>query len=320
MKKPFVKKLNSPTDSPATTTDPSFKRLLIIMIVATLALFAGSGYYWYNNIFTNPDRIISDMLDKSLQTSSIERTVTQDSGQSKLNQALHINFTPQILAQSVTDLQETTSLGDTIVTTETIGTKNTDYVQYRAINVANNPTSSQKFNGITNTWGKRDANLEKNEPATFLSDALFVAVPFGNFNQSQRSQIKDEVSRVGLYKSVSHKQEFKDGRPVMKYTLDLDPKSLVQVLAKYAQLSGIGDPSAFNASQYEGASKIQIELTVDMLSRHLNTVEFKDSSRTETYGAYNARRTISEPTKTIGIDELQSRISGVEQQGAANQQ
>lgn len=289
------------------------KSLVIIVLVCAVALFGASGYYWYHAVFTDPDRILSDTLNKSLQTTSVDRTITQESGQNKVNQSMYVEFTPKVLAQSVTNLEEETSLGKTTVTTETIGTKDTDYVQYRSIEVANNPTANDRFNDVINTWAKRASNPEQGQQVSFLNDALFAAVPFGNFNHGQRAELKKEIKKANLYNTTDHKLSWQDGRPVMEYTMTLSPRALIQVLAKYSQLSGVGESSDFDPSQYEGASNITIKMNIDVLSRHVNSVDYLGSDRVESYGAYNAVRNVDTPSKTISIDELQTRVGGVEQ-------
>lgn len=290
----------------------SFKQTLALLIVATLALFAASGYYFYTKVITDPDRVLSGMLDKSLQTSSVQRTVTQNSGQSGINQAIYLGFTPKVAAQSLSQLEENNMLGSTKVTTETLGTKDADYVRYNSISIAGKqPNDNGKIIGV---WGKRGGSVESGQPPQFLDEALLSAVPFGNLNATQRKDMKAEIDNAKLYDYSKAEKSYEYGRPVITYTTELDPKALVQVLAKYVETTNVGSASALNPANYEGAQKIQIKIKVDALSRHLKTVEFGGSGRTETYRGYGLSREIEIPKQTIDVNELQTRLQSIEQQ------
>ena len=292
-----------------------FKQTVGLLVVGSLLLFGASGYYWYQNIFTDPDRILSDMLDKSLQTSSLYRSVSQKSGQGSVDQELFTSFSPEVIAHSITRLQEINDLGRTTVVTETIGTQDTDIVRYTDINIEGQSNVKRNFDNVLNAWGKRVADPQNGQTVSFLNDALFVVVPFGNMNSSQRSEMKDEIQKVNLYDYTSAKKSNENGRPMMTYAIDLDPKALVGVLAKYVKISGIGDDTSLNPAAYEGATRIQIELKVDMLSRHVKSIDFVNSGRNEEYKGYNLRREVEFPSETIDINELQMRLQEIEKQG-----
>lgn len=291
----------------------TFKQGIGLVILATVFLFGASGYYWYQNIFTNPDRVLNDMLDKSLQASTVQRRVSQSQGDSSLNQAVFVSFSPKVLTESVSELNEITTLGRTIVKTENIGTQNADFVRYTDIEVSGDRTG-RDFSKVTGIWGKRESQAESGQPASFLRDALFTAVPFGNLNNSQRDELKSEIKRVSLYQYKEAKKEYIDGRPVMTYQIDLDPHALVTVLAKYSEITGLGKSPELNPAMYEGAQRVPLNISVDLLSRHVSTIGFRGSDRLETYGAYNMFLNIDEPQDTIDINELQNRLQQLEQQ------
>lgn len=322
MKHPFTKSA-AKTAKPAKIIKPakikkpkksiSFAQSVFLLLFASIGLFGVSGWYWYQNVLTDPQRIISDMLDKSLQTSSVYKTVTQKGDGNDVNQSVYVSFTPQTLAQSITNLKEDANGAKTSVTTETIGTKNADYVQYSALSISGR-NADQNFDSVLNTWGKRESSAESQQPVSFLNDALFAVVPFGNLDTGQRNVLKDEINKVNLYKTEKTKTDFNYGRPFVNYDVNIAPKALVQVLAKYVELTGVGDASELKPELYEDAPDIQVKLQVDMLSRHVRTIEFAGTGRLETYAGYNAKNKVELPTKTISIDELQSRVSKIEEQ------
>lgn len=269
------------------------------------------AYYWYVRVLTNPDRILTGMVDKSLRTSAIDRTISQEQGDTSLNQTTRVSFTPQLLSRSDAILTERTSLGKTTIRTESIGTKDTDYVRYTNVEIEN-PNNQRNFKDVLGLWGKRQTDLEKGQQASFFDTAMFMAVPFGNLNDSQRKAVQDEISRVNLYQYKQAKLDFDDGRPTMRYTLALNPQSLVQVLAKYAEVTGVGNKTELDPAQYEGALPISIKLDVDVLSRHIKVIDFGSTGRTETYHTYSGQAQTQIPTQTIGVDELQQRLTKIE--------
>ncbi len=292
----------------------SFGQSIFLLVVASVGLLGGSGWYWYQSVFTDPQRILSDMLDKSMQTSSVYRTVSQASDDSRVNQSVYLAFTPVTAAQSSTKLEERSNDGAiTSVTTETIGTASTDFVRYSAVNISGK-NADQNFESVLNTWGKRETDLETGQQVSFLNDALFVVVPFGNLNSQQRADLKQEIRNVKLYDNSQVQTDFKNGRPTTSYDINLEPSALVRVLAKYVKLTGAGAMSELNPEQYEGAPPIQVKIEVDMLSRHINSIAFSGSGRLETYKGYNAKREITLPAQTISVDELQERLTKVEEQ------
>jgi hypothetical protein len=291
----------------------NFRQTMALLVLATVFLFGASGYYWYQNVFTNPDRVLSDMLDKSLQTTNIQREVDQSQGDSTLNQQMFVSFSPRLFSQSESNLSEITTLGRTDVKTENIGTEDADFVRYTGIEIAGDRTG-RDFSKITGVWGKRENQPQSGQPVSFLRDSLFTAVPFGNLNPAQRQEIKDEIKRVGLYQYSEAKREYSNGRPVIVYKIDLDPQALVTVLAKYAEVTGIDGGPELNPAMYQEAQKVPLNITVDLMSRHVSAIEFRGSNRLENYGTYNMIRDVELPKDTIDVNELQIRLQQLEQQ------
>lgn len=289
----------------------NFKQNILVLLSVAVALLAGCGYYWYQNVLTNPQRILSDMLDKSLQTTSVDRKVSQQDAQGKIEETVHLSFTPTTALNSTTKLQQTSQLGTTEVTTEKLGTQDVDYIRYASINVNG---KSKNDNDVVGSWASRKGNPQTGESTSFLNDALFVAVPFGNLNFDQRREVKDEIAKVNLYKYQSSKIEYVNGRPTMSYNIDLDPQALVQVLSKYVEVTRVGSGEQLDPVAYRGAGKIPVVLQVDLFSRHVKNVEFASSGRSENYYAYNLVRSVEPPHKTISVEELQARLQKLEQQ------
>ncbi len=314
MKKPSLS--SPPAKSNITNKQLTFKQTVILALSMAVVLLSISGFYWYKYVLTDPDRILSGMLDKSLNSISIQRNLSQEEAGNTFNQTTYVAFSPEVKSKTVTEIREIDQAGDTTVTTEMQGVKDVDYVRYTDISVSGNQTNNQNFSNVLNVWAKRGQDPAAGTSPTFLNEAIFLRslVPFGNFTERQRDFVKSEINRSGLYQIEKTKQEFINGRPVMTYRMNIDQKSLIEMLAKYSQVSGIGTNLKLDPSQYEGSQKVPVVMQVDILSRHLKKIEFGGLNTSITYGAYNSRQQLNQPDKTISIEELEGRLRALEGQ------
>jgi hypothetical protein len=296
------------------TKKRAFALSMSLLVILGLGLFGGSGYYWYKNSFTDPDRLLSEMLDKSMQTRSVYRTLLSSNGINKSEEKVFIAFSPNIGVQSITTLEEFSQTGKTTAKIEKIGDKNNDYVRYNKIDITASNGPQPDFKQVLGVWGKRAGDPQTGQSAAFLNDAVFTAVPFGNLTPSQRREMQQEIKRVDLYKYTEAKQQTINGRPIMTYSIDINPKALVQVLAKYVEVTNLGSGAPLDPSSYEDAQDVGIRINVDMISRHLESIEFLNTDRTEKYSGYNAFHEINTPTQTISVNELQERLNATQQQ------
>lgn len=291
---------------------PTFKQAVTLLLITTVALFAVSGFYWYKSVLTDPSRVLNDMLDKSLQTASVSRTVTESGGASNREQIILTSFSPQVTSHSLINLEEQNGAAKTTVSTEVIGTRNADYVRYKELSVEGGP--KQDYSKVEGIWAKQDIRAAEGESSRFLGDALFMVVPFGNLNRDQRDQVKSQAAKLNVYNIKDAKVEWQGGRPVMAYTIDLDPQTLIGLLASYGKTANISELASLDPSQYASAEKVQLKLNVDLLSRHVKDMEFANSGRKETYTGYGVIDRVALPNKTISLEELQSRVQAIGQQ------
>ena len=64
-------------------------------------------------------------------------------------------------------------------------------------------------------------------------------------------------------------------------------------------------------SNYADSESIALLMTIDVWSGQLIKIQYKDSTRSETYGSYGARSLIVAPKDSIPIYELQSRLQQI---------
>lgn len=288
----------------------STKLWTFALLIGGIGIFAAGSYVWYTSIYTNPDRIFYGMINKSLETSSITRSVLQEeSGRTETQQYL-VTFSPTPMVQSRSKVEQVDETRNkSAVATESIGNNDVDYVRYTAINVPQvEGAPQQDYSKILNTWARREANPEQGQEAQFLNEAIFTFVPFGNFSQENRAKLVNMMQEKKVYQLKSGKIRYENSRPVYEVNVSINPQGLVAVLKEYASLTGLGNMDQLDPTQYENSNSFDVKMEIDMMSRHLRQINYPGDTRVETYMAYGLLRKIESPTNTITLEELQGRI------------
>ncbi len=279
------------------------------MIIIGLGLFGFSSYYWYQNIFLKHDNIFWGMVDNSLQAKSVTKKVVQTDGTSTQDERIYLQFSPTPLVKTLTVVEQIDkSRNKSSVTSESVGTKDADYLRYTNIQITKTESDKTDYNKLLDTWAVRKADSEKDQKPEVFNQALFTFVPFGNFSSDRSLELSNALKSKKVYDVKNSKLSYENMRPVYTVQMSVKPKSYIEVLNTYAKYSGLGDNEALQASNYSDSKQIIVTFKIDALSRELKQVEY-DNGRIEDYLDYNSFQNVELPTKTITIDELQSRIS-----------
>lgn len=289
----------------------TLKHALGLLVLGAALLFILSGWIWYKSILTDPTRAMNDMLANSLQTRSVTKVVKPDpSGQNQVTQSIRLNYVPGPMAQTLTEIVQPGRDKDNVVVTETIGTKNADFVRYKKIEIAG---KTNNLDGIVNVWAAQKTDPQSGAQPTFLNEASLAVVPFANLNSADTDKILKVMQEQNTYKYTSVKTTWKKFRPTMVYQVSLRPSSLIEVLKTYSEVTGIGDPSQLNPADYANAGNLSLEISVDALSRQLTAINYSSTGRTETYSGYGLKSFVVLPKQTITVQELQSRTQSLAQ-------
>ncbi|HEX5455749.1 MAG TPA: hypothetical protein VFW77_00085 [Candidatus Saccharimonadales bacterium] len=295
---------------------PKFKKLtpqrlaIDLIVLACIILLGVSSWLWWSKIVMNPGRALDDAIANSLHTRSVTKHVTQVGTTGSVDQVSYLSFFPgSIGAQTDTVLTQGIGSNSASVNTETIGTTDRDFVRYTDVKGADNLSGAQRLKTLLGVWAERNQDIAKGQRVSFLNESMFGIVPFGYFNDAEKSQLIGLINQKGIYKYTSATRSIENRRPVYIYTLALNPADLVDVMHEYVRLSGAGDPSQFDSTQYKGLGVLHIQLTVDILSRQIIEVQYP-TGRVENYSGYNLYKQINLPADTIPIEELQKRLQG----------
>lgn len=292
--------------------------LMVIALAVATCMLVVSGAFWWNRVFMDPDKVFQSMLANNLSSISFSKNVKQDDGRSSVDQTAFVSFqAPDITSETRTILGErsATSRNITKVTTETIGTKDADYVRYVSAEGADNLSITNNLSKVFGVWASRNPDIAKGESSAFLNEAVFSIVPYGNLTQEQRSELINYINQKNLYQFDESKvqRSSEDGRYIYTYDVNLHPATYIDVLKKYSELTGVGDTSQLDSSQYQNAGSITLRMKVDILSRQLISVQYPSSARTETYPSRNLIRDTKVPTQTIPFEQLQNLLTGGQQ-------
>lgn len=312
MSKPKLKKPTIRLKKPSKKFFTSTKFLASLLVILGLGGFGYSGYYYYQNVFTDYDRVFYSMIDKSLNTSSVYRTTLQtDLNNRKENQNVQIVFSPEPRVHSTTQLEQIAgqSRAKSIVGTETYGDKETDYVQYTNITIPGNDGQNTDYSKLLNTWAKRSGTDEMGQKqAQFMNDAAFTFIPFGNFPDDKRAELIALMKEKKVYDLLQPNINYDDSRPVMTVVASINPRKFVEVMVEYQKLTGIGNLDQLNPLDYEDRNVFGIELHIDVISRHLKKITFPEGDRVESFYGYGAVKEVEFPKQTISVEELQGRL------------
>ncbi len=289
------------------------KKTAIRLIVLTGAvIFVAAGWFWWQNVYLDSNRVFWDMIGNNLSTTGITRHIVQKGQSQSLDQYIQLQFGRDKLSHSFVTLTQGQNGKLATVRSESIGTLANDFNRYISIDTAQKTTSGKVINtaGINGVWSKSDnAQAGQLPNAQQLRQAVLTIVPFGNLDAGSRSDLVKLIKDSNVYdiSTGSVKSAKINGHTVFVYEVSVNPKAYVEAMKKYAKDIGLGD-IGLDSSQYDGAASFKIQMAVDKLSRQLVKVSFSTGAQEETYSAYGLEPNVAVPTNTIPLSELQNRV------------
>jgi hypothetical protein len=206
--------------------------------------------------------------------------------------------------------------GQAVITTESIGTLQNDFVRYLDIKTdqKNSSGSSFDFSNVLSVWGKSGDNKEAGEEAQLFSQTVLGVVPIANLPLSARQELLRQIQNDKVY-TVDYgtvKRAKSNGRPVYTYDVTVEPVAYINMLKTFAHSLGLTQLDQVDSSQYANTPALKFSFEVDVWSAQLTKVTYIESNRTETYSAYGARALVNQPKDTITLEELQTRLQSIQ--------
>jgi hypothetical protein len=133
------------------TSHWNFSKISKYFLVFGVIIALVSSYFWYSQIYMNPERRFWIALNNSMATPSVVRTLTQGGTGNQVVQQYRFNFAPQRVVQNKVEYTEKSSTTDTSVTTEGIIFPEKQYLRYT--DFTNSRTDSQDSANIDSVLG-----------------------------------------------------------------------------------------------------------------------------------------------------------------------
>lgn len=286
------------------------------LYIAGALILLGSGLVWWFGVRTQPERVFAGMLEQSLMTSGVTVQASQGGGGSNIDYTLQYSLGANNVARSLTVVEQPGSK----VTTETIGTLDTDFTRYKDIEIdqsqeAGGPVDIGNIEGV---WAKTDKykNALLGQAVLGLSLPLgALPVPIANLQPEARQKLLDQIKSEKVYEvdydSVQESRE--DGRLQYTYKVRMQVILYAHLMKKFAASIGLHEFDDLDPNQYSSTEPVEFEMTVDVSSRHLTKVQIPDQgggrSYVQTFSGYGIPVTIDPPQEgTISNTELQRRL------------
>jgi hypothetical protein len=280
----------------------------VIFIALGVLIFAVAGWFWYQRIYGNPERVFWTMIENNLATQGSTRTVVQGSADGDSEQVIHLSFGGNTHTRGLTSIRQGGE-NSSLVRTETIGSHDADYVRYVELKPGGNKPNGQPydFSAVLEKWGKTP-NTE-GQQSNILLESLLGLVPVGDFNPAERRELLRMIREKDVYDTDLTKVDVTrvNGRTLYTYKVSVNLQAYLEMMNEYVRMIGIDVGDGLDPTGYAGQSA-QAVFSVDKKSRRLATVNYSDGSRTETYGGYGVADTQPFPVESIDLSELQARL------------
>jgi hypothetical protein len=284
-----------------------------LFLAATLLLVL-TLFVWWQFVRNDPERTFEAMLNNSLRTSSVTRTIRQQSGLQQLEQTIYFQNQPEPIANSITEIRQTGSVTANVVT-ESIGLPQTDFVRYVQIQTSQEAEGGGQldYGDVENIWGKDEVTGESSLAELYGDSALGV-IPMANLNQQQRAALLQTIEELNVYDiDYNTVEKFtENGRQYYGYTVGVNPQSYVRMLQEYARYVGLTQLEGLDTDQFSGSPVLTFNIAVDVLTQRLYTLNTAGGERQERFGSYGVVREVEIPEETISVQELQSRVQQVQ--------
>lgn len=283
-----------------------------LFALAGLVLFAISGWMWRSQHNNNPERAFWSMVNNSLSSPSVTKTVSLGEGSNEVTQVRHTSYSPQYISETLTDITETNESGvASTVRSRMISTMTNDYISYEKLDIPTVSGQPANVDDILNVWGVQEVHQEaKAALGSTTTEALINIIPFGDLLPKAREELvsfmRDNQVYRGIDEGVSRKI---DGRDVIVYRLTVPTKQYAELLQRYAKALGFGEIGGLDPTVYTEENQTVVDVMIDKRTKQLTRVTYGDESRIEEYHSQGLRQMPSVPPQTVSFEELQNRLT-----------
>jgi len=290
-------------------TSSKIPSVSVIFITASIILAIAIGA-WFRLVYTRPAATFNRMLNTMLSTTGVSKKITQTQDGQQISQDVQLTAQPVARVHSLSVLKQ--GDGGTVITTENVGTLTADYVRYADIKTSQKTADGKAFDfkTVLGIWGKADAKDPESGGAQLFNQTVLGVVPVGNLNAAARQKLMNQIVKDKVY-SVDYASVARNrvaGRPQYSYDVTVQPVAYVGMLKSYAREIGIKELESVDPAQYKETPPLKFNFIVDVWSGQLQTINYIDSERSETYSSYGARLRIETPVAQTTVQDIQTRL------------
>ena len=280
----------------------------LLIVVATFA---------YNHWYADPQRVFWGMIGNNLATNGVTRQVIQTNGPSKSNEISQITFGANPTIHIVKKISDSSSVPATRLTLEGIGTPTDDYQRYSLIDRP--PIAAQgkpDYSKIYSLWvrsGTTSGGDRDNSPPQLFNQTLFGAMIFGNLPQAKRSELVAYLKNHPAYKVDFAKIQrvTEVGRSTYVYKTEIMLRNYAGAVQLFAKALGLSASARISPSSYALGDKLNVEISVDVLSRQLVKIGYPDSGAQERYSGYGLSPRLELPTRSVNSKTFQEALRAI---------
>lgn len=281
---------------------------LRLVVFLGIAILAATGWYWYQNVVTDPQNAFDRMLNSSLQSSSYARHSTQEQADQSLVVDSVQTLAPyhRVYAQNVL----TQGGGNTVIETENLATTDTNYVRYTDIKTDQKKITGEDFDfsSVLGVWGQAPAANAESSTSQLYSQN--VVVPLVNLDPINRKQLLEQIKNDQVY-TVDYNnvtRQKTNGRLTYTYSVTVAPVSYINMLKTLDSMLAINQLENLNPEVYQDTPPLTFAFEVDVLSGQLVKIVYQNNQLEETFSSYGAQVDVRTPKDTIELQLLQTRL------------
>lgn len=292
------------------------KDLARVFISIAALLFVGFGFLLARSEFNDPENVFYGMIETSLSTQGVSRTVEQETNGQNLKQIVQLQTGQENTVAGKTELSQGSGEDQTTIVTESAATPTEDFVRYAVITTSQLGASGQPldFSNVIGVWGRTPLDTSVQRGGELFSEASLGIVPFGQLDAPDRQALLSKIRELDVYGIDFSNIESKrtDGRPTYVYHAEIKPDRYIEMLQQFGTYIGTSQLDNLIPSNFASNQPIKIDFEVDVWSRQLTKATFVDSERMESYAAYGLKNKVAIPEDSIPVSELQQLLQSVQ--------
>lgn len=288
---------------------PAFMIIFGALAAAIIIIFL--VVLWFNKIYADPEHVFWTTINAGLATQSVTKNSVRSSGNSSNLEITAISFAPKLRLHDVKQIIDSSTRPSSKLTLETVASASTDYQRYSHIERPNLKKTQKDYQKVYDAWLKNGG--QEGAAGQLAGNAVFGGVLFGDFNSADRGQIFNDLRKAYLVDFASVNKKGGIHRRVYIYHAVV-PLSKYAVAARdYAKALDLPLARQIDPSHYQPADQLNLNITVDVLSREVKKIEYVSQGFSESFSGQGNNLNIELPQKTVSAASFAEIIKQLNQ-------